>query len=231
MKLIIVDSNEATTARAVVEKLNSFKDVKLEIVHLEVGDFITGKHMVERKRAGDFVQSIIDGRLWSQTKNLLHAAKEFKMTPIILIEGSISSLLRRRVLRNFNPRSLIGAWRSLMEEYGIRVVYSPNAFFTALWLMSYAEEKTKKEAIHAVRKSSKRTWPMDLKTRYVLEGFEGIGGVTSNRLLEQEGSLESVFEAALAGEVRDSRLARALDSICYTLRHKYRSSEKENESS
>jgi len=220
LPLIFMDAQEAGTAKAVIKRLKSLHEerkIRLEIVPLKVGDFVVGIRMLERKRAKDFVSSILDNRIWNQATNLVAAAEEYQVTPCILIEGSISAILKWH--NKFEPASFVGVWRSLIEDYGIEVIYSPNSYFTILWLLSFAKEKTEKKAIHAIRKASKSNWSKNKKARYVLEGFEGVGGVTSTNLLEEYGSCWNVFMEAKKKKPpkKYMRVLRKMaDLLCYS---------------
>lgn len=224
-RLVYVCSNEAVTAKAVMKRLEAIAekedDFTLSVIPLQVGDYVTGKHYIERKRIGDFLSSIQDNRVWRQAEDLVKASEEFKMNPVILIEGSPTFVLKSPHHRGFNPASFIGVWDALQKEYKIQVVHSPNAFFTVLWILRFAREETNKEAIRAVRRASKGTWPMDIKARYVLEGVRGIGGVTSTRMLEHYESLENIFLAALTNPLKDKRLKE----VKRMLKHRYGSEE------
>ncbi|MEM1837843.1 MAG: ERCC4 domain-containing protein, partial [Pyrobaculum sp.] len=52
---------------------------------LEVGDYSAGGFIFERKSVSDFVNSIIDGRLFSQLERLRNS----EMRPVVIIEGDL----------------------------------------------------------------------------------------------------------------------------------------------
>lgn len=219
---IIMDSKEAVTAKSVhtrLKKLVEDEKITLEVIDLQVADFIVGKRMIERKRGKDFIESTYDGRVWSQAVDLCDAAEKFKMIPCILIEGSIGGIMKWH--KQFSPSTFVGVWRSLVEKYKIEVVYSPNAYFTVQWFLSFGTEKTKREAIHAVRKGAKKHWPMDLKARHILEGASGIGGVISDRLLKKYGSLGQIFSLANTPKDMPEECPKDLRLLHAVLNHKY----------
>jgi Fanconi anemia group M protein len=75
---IIVDVREKNMAKL----LHNYADVELKT--LEVGDYVlSDRVVVERKTADDFVDSIIDKRLFNQLKNLRKVEK-----PLLIIEGN-----------------------------------------------------------------------------------------------------------------------------------------------
>jgi len=66
MTKILVDNKEP---KEILEALHEMK-IPCEYIHLEVGDYIIGKTIIERKTIKDFKNSIIDNRLWNQAKAL-----------------------------------------------------------------------------------------------------------------------------------------------------------------
>jgi ERCC4-type nuclease len=67
--VILVDDRERPSG--VVEELEKLSGVLVRIDHLAVGDYnVDGSVLVERKSAKDFAQSLIDGRLFSQARQM-----------------------------------------------------------------------------------------------------------------------------------------------------------------
>ena len=78
---IIMDNREVNPD--VMDKLHEL-DTEIEKKQLPVGDFILSDRVcVERKTVSDFLQSLIDGRLFEQVKNMI---ENFE-APIIIVEG------------------------------------------------------------------------------------------------------------------------------------------------
>ena len=77
--MIYVDHRE----RKIIKKLSE-KNVMIETGQLEVGDFIISDRVgVERKEVGDFLNSMMDKRLFTQMTNL----KDNFLSPLLIIEG------------------------------------------------------------------------------------------------------------------------------------------------
>ena len=68
---IIMDSNEASEAPAIKQKLRE-RGIRVDVQHLEVGDYIIGGLCVERKDIDDFIASVNDrnNRYWNQLYNM-----------------------------------------------------------------------------------------------------------------------------------------------------------------
>ena len=78
--VIFADSLE----KEIIDILKTY-DCHVVEKRLDVADFIPFEDIgVERKQAGDFVQSIIDGRLFEQVR----ALRECFERPLLLIEGN-----------------------------------------------------------------------------------------------------------------------------------------------
>ena len=83
---IIVDhrENKGQLPRYLYEK-----DIQLETKALEVGDFILSNEcVVELKKVSDFVNSLVDGRLFTQAKEL----RENFQKPLYIIEGDMRDI-------------------------------------------------------------------------------------------------------------------------------------------
>ncbi len=178
---IIVDRRESDEIKHELSKYN----IKIEEQTLEIGDFLLSEEVcVERKTTKDFVESIIDGRLFSQALNL----KQQYMKPIIIIEKSGD--IERVTLNSF-----YGALASLISDFSIPVIITESNSETAFLLYSIAkrEQFEKKKGIK-IREGTK---PLNMKEiqKYILAGIPGISAILAERLLEKFGTLQKIFNA------------------------------------
>lgn len=181
---MIVDSRELPTAVArELARLN----VVISGESLEIGDYIASEDVaVERKEANDFIESMIDGRLFSQLIEL----KSTYRRPALIIEGE-----QIIGLRAVNPASIYGALASIAIRIGVPIIWTRNEEETAnvLYRIAYLEQEKEKKPI--------RTRPSESKSRdadvleYILSGFPGIDTVISRAILTKFGTLEKVFKA------------------------------------
>jgi ERCC4-type nuclease len=89
------------------------KKFTYEKIFLEVGDVICGNVCIERKEAGDFVSSIMDGRLNEQAiKMCLNYKHKY-----IIIEGDVF-----KTKSNISHHAIIGKMASLCVRYGIKII-------------------------------------------------------------------------------------------------------------
>lgn len=209
---IIVDSRELPTA---VPRELTRLNVKITSESLEVGDYIISEDVaVERKESGDFVQSLIDGRLFTQ----LIALKSTYTKPVLIIEGE-----QIIGLRAVNPASIYGALASIAIRLQIPILWTRNAEETAnmLYRLARFEQLEEKKTL---RTRAPEAGGSDAETlEYILAGFPGVDTVISRALLTEFGTLEKIFNAT-AKELQKVKGVgpRIANRIKRLLRTKYR---------
>ena len=130
--VVIVDSREYETAEEVVKWI---KRLGCSVVprKLDIGDYVLPNDVgVERKKAMDFISSIVDGRLFEQGRELLRAYSK----AYVVVEGDLWRALNRR---DVHRHSVLGALSTLVD-IGIKVLYTPDEEGTAYVLKSLAEK-------------------------------------------------------------------------------------------
>ncbi|NPA86312.1 MAG: DEAD/DEAH box helicase family protein [bacterium] len=206
---IIIDDREARSP--VAERLKEL-GIQVEIRRLEVGDYVLGDIVVERKRAEDFARSLLDGRLFEQTRQLVEGA----VKPVIIVEGDV-------LAAGLRPEPLYGALLSLLLDFGIPVLFTSSPAETALLLALLARRLQKEKREERIVARKPKSLP-SIQER-VLAQFPGIGIKKARALLSRFGCLKNVFLAdypALA-EILGETTARKFKEV---LEHKY--SEKKN---
>lgn len=180
---LTVDNREQNSK--VVENLSK-KDIKIQTAQLSVGDYIISERSaVERKEVSDFLKSVIDGRLFSQARELTANYQQ----PVIILEGE-----NLYEMRNIDDNAIYGALSSLACDFRIPVLFTKNEDETASLLSTMLKRSKKKESTSAVRKEKKSMSTQDRK-KYILEGLPSVSGVLAERLLEHFGSVRNVFQA------------------------------------
>jgi ERCC4-related helicase len=182
---MIVDSRELPTA--VARELTRL-DVEISGESLQIGDYIVSEDVaVERKESGDFIQSLIDGRLFVQLSALRSAYRR----PVLIIEGE--QLIG---LRAVNPASIYGALASIAIRIQIPILWTRNAEETAnvLYRLAHLEQVGARKTLRTRSGDARGTDAEALE--YVLSGFPGVDTVISRAILSEFGTLESVFSAS-----------------------------------
>ncbi|MFO7793559.1 MAG: DEAD/DEAH box helicase [Candidatus Nanohaloarchaea archaeon] len=185
---IIADDRENRIAKEF-----SRKEIDVAKERLEVADFVLSEDVaVERKTSQDFVDSIVDNRLFDQLQDL-----NSYNNPIILIEGG--NIYSKR---NVSEKAIRGALSSVILDYNIPIIWSQGVDDTVEILVQIAEkeqEENKKEV--AVRgNSSGKT--MQQRKEFIVAGLPGINTKIARRLLREFKTVRNIFEAS-NGELQE----------------------------
>ncbi len=181
---IIVDEREKKSG---IPDLLKAVGMNIEVKTLPIGDYIVASEtVVERKSIQDFVSSIFDGRLFDQCSRL----KEHFLNPIILLEGNVDEI---EVITE-NPLVFYGAMSSIVIDFKIPIIPTPNASHSAKLLVSMTSRKdsAKGPFLKKIRKSN------DIQRQQLssLCSLPGVGEKTAKRMLAKFGSPLKVFCAS-----------------------------------
>ena len=164
-------------------------DVLVSIEKLEYADYVVSSRCgIEIKTVTDFVDSIIDGRLLQQIKNLKNNFER----PIIVIEGSEDIY----AVRNIHHNSILGMMATIAVSYGIPIIQTKNFKETSSLLLIIAkreqEETSKDFNLHADRK------PATLKEQqeYFISSLPGINLTLSKPLLKHFKTVKNLINAS-----------------------------------
>jgi len=179
---IYVDDRENSVAKEL-----SRMEVVVDKQRMEVADFLVSEDTaVERKQAEDFVDSILDSRLFDQ----LIEMQEY-MKPVLIIEGR--DLYSHR---DVHPNAIRGALATVALDYGIPVIWTDDDKETAKILKSLAKrEQEDKDKDVAVRASRSSKTEKDLQ-EYMVAGLPGVNSKIAERMLKKFETVESVYTAS-----------------------------------
>jgi Fanconi anemia group M protein len=164
-------------------------NVDLELANLNIGDYHISEHVVvEYKLVKDFVDSIIDGRLLGQAKELKQHYQ-----PIIILEGEEDIYSQRKI----HPNAVRGAIAALTIGFRIPVIRTRNPRDTAAMIKVIAEREQKHDdrdfQMHAVKPLGDREIQ-----EYIISSFPGVGSKLAPHLLGRFGSVKGVVNADVA---------------------------------
>lgn len=183
VKTITIDTREQNS-RVATEL--SKKGIRIETSQLTTGDYIISEDTaIERKSVEDFLESLIDGRLFSQVKTL----KEQYMNPVMILEGE--GLHHKR---NISDNAVYGALASLVSDFGLPIISTKNEEETASLINAMVSRKKGIKGTRSVRKDKASMSTFDQK-KFIIEGLPSISGTLAERLLDHFGSVRAVFEA------------------------------------
>lgn len=167
-----------------VAKELSKMDITVQTKRLEVADFlVSDRTAVERKKAEDFVDSVLDSRLFDQLNELTQFEK-----PVLLVEGK--DLYSHR---NVHPNAIRGALATVALDYGIPIIWSEEEKETSEVLKSLAKrEQEENEREVAVRGERTPKSEKDLQ-KFLVAGLPGINTKIAERLLEEFNTVQKIF--------------------------------------
>jgi Fanconi anemia group M protein len=179
---IVADDRE----NKILKKLAKL-DIKVSQERLDVADFlVSDRTAVERKQTEDFVDSLVDQRLFSQLPELQQFEK-----PVLLIEGE--ELYSHRKI---HPNAIRGALASIAVDHGIPVLWADDREETSEMLKALAKrEQEEQDRDVAVRGSKSGTTERQLQ-EFVVAGLPSVNTKLAKRLLEEFGSIEEIFSAS-----------------------------------
>jgi len=182
---IVVDSRELRSN--IAKKLYEL-GVEVKSEPLEIGDFLLSNEVaVERKTVDDFLQSIIDGRLFTQLPNLVKCFPK----PILIIEGDEDIYN----LRMIHPNAIRAAIASVAVDFRVPIINSQSEEETALFLYTIAkrEQVESKKGINI--RGEKKPLSDKFLQEYLVAGLPGIGIGIARNLLKHFKTVEKIFTA------------------------------------
>ncbi len=182
LPIIYTDTREKKLLRLLSEK-----DIVLFPETLGVGDFILSDRVcAERKTVEDFLQSIIDGRLFGQMSNL---ASNF-IRPIMIVEGE--SLFGQR---NIHPNAINGAINSVAIDFRVPIFWTKSVEETAELLVSIAarEQKEAKRGVQA--KGERRAQSANMAQEELVAMLPYVNRTLAVRLLEKFKTIKAIASA------------------------------------
>ena len=191
---IIIDSRE-TSGR--IPRLLKQHGARLKSQELEVGDYILSNRLtVERKTYSDFMNSIIDGRLfqpsspgeYSQLARL--AQQKF---PLILIQ--LESELKERQI---HINSLMGAISSIILDFHIPIVFTRSDTETAALIYQLAKREQRDTSSDiSLPTISKKDQNIREIQMFMLAAIPGINKIKAKELLDKFQTIQAIAIAEL----------------------------------
>ena len=182
---IVVDHREY---RSQVARNLVIKEVYVEPQQLDVGDYILSSRIgVERKSVDDFLNSLIDGKLFLQISRL----RDSYSRPVLILEGE--GILTKR---NINHNAIFGSFVSIVVDYGIPILTTKDSIETAdlLYVMAKREQREDKKSV-AIR-GEKTSMSTKERQQFVLEGLPNVSSIIAKRLLDHFGSIRAIAIAS-----------------------------------
>ena len=182
--VVFADTREGNSK--VIRHLSEMEiDVKVQA--MAVGDYqVSDEVVIERKTAKDFVDSIVDKRLFKQARSLM---EEFKR-PLIILEGD--DLYNGMI----NPNAIRGSIASIALDFGISIIPTRNAQDTAAMIKRIAIREQSGEKTPIQIRTDKKPVNLWEQQLFIIESLPNIGPVNAKNLLEHFGTVANIINAS-----------------------------------
>lgn len=184
LPVVFADTREGNSK--VIRHLSEMEiDVKVQA--MAVGDYqVSDEVVIERKTAKDFVDSIVDKRLFKQARSLM---EEFKR-PLIILEGD--DLYNGMI----NPNAIRGSIASIALDFGISIIPTRNAQDTAAMIKRIAIREQSGEKTPIQIRTDKKPVNLWEQQLFIVESLPNIGPVNAKNLLEHFGTVANIINAS-----------------------------------
>ena len=182
--VVYADSREGNSK--VIRHLSQM-EIDVKVRSMAVGDYqVSDDVVIERKTAKDFVDSIIDKRLFKQAREL---SEEFKH-PIIILEGDdiYNGML--------HPNAVRGTIAAIAIDFGISIIPTRNSQDTAAMIKRMAVREQNGDKTHIQIRTDKKPVSLWEQQLFIIESLPNIGPVNAKNLLQHFGSVEKVITAS-----------------------------------
>jgi Fanconi anemia group M protein len=159
----------------------------IELKRLDIGDYILSKNVaVEFKTKQDFVDSLIDGRLLEQIKQLKKAYPK----PLIIIEGEQDIYS----MRNIHPNAVRGLLATVAVSYSIPILFTKDNKDTVnlLAIIAKREQDTGEKDFSPHTLKPKTDKEMQ---EYIVSSLPNVGGALAKDLLRNLKTIKNIVNA------------------------------------
>ncbi|MDR2623252.1 MAG: DEAD/DEAH box helicase [Methanobrevibacter sp.] len=182
--MVYADSRESNSK--VLRALDNLS-VEIQIRTMTIGDYqVSDDVIIERKTAKDFVDSIVDKRLYKQARSMKEGFKK----PIMILEGDdfYTGFL--------NPDAIRGSIASIAIDFGIPIIPTRSSDDTAAMIKRIAirEQSNNEKSEIQIRTEKKpiNTWEQQ---QFIVESLPNIGPVTAKKLLKKFATVQNIINA------------------------------------
>ena len=182
--VVFADSREGNSK--VIRHLSEM-EIDVQIRSMAVGDYqVSDEVVIERKTAKDFVDSIIDKRLFKQAREL---SEEFKR-PLLILEGDdiYNGML--------HPNAVRGTIAAIAIDFGISIIPTRNSEDTAAMIKRIAVREQSGDKVNIQIRTDKKPTSLWEQQLFIIESLPNIGPVNAKNLLKHFGTVENVIKAS-----------------------------------
>ncbi|MGM5481955.1 MAG: DEAD/DEAH box helicase [Nanobdellota archaeon] len=186
-KEITVFADHREKGNRVIKELDSM-GVYLRLEKLDYGDYLLGNQCcVEFKTVEDFVDSLIDGRLLEQVKQL----KSHYEKPILFVEGTQDIFS----VRNVHPNAIRGIIATITVSFGVPILITKTPKETSQMFLAIAkreQENIEKDfALHSQKPATTKEMQ-----EYLVSALPSVGPSLAKGLLKHFKNVENIINAS-----------------------------------
>ena len=207
--MVFADHRERNSA---ITKILIEKGIEIKLEQLKTADYLCSSRVaIELKAIPDFVNSIIDGRLLEQLKQL----KENFDIPIIILQGGEDIYSVRKV----HPAAIQGMLATIAVSYNIPILQTKDDKETAslLYTIARREQETNKDAF--TPHSNKKALSLKEQQEYIVSSLPDIGMTLAKPLLKKFKTIKNIVNAKVSkltevekiGKIKAKKIRDVLD--------------------
>ena len=182
--VVYADSRESNSK--VIRHLSEM-EIDVQVRSMAVGDYqVSDEVVIERKTAKDFVDSIIDKRLFKQAREL---SEEFKR-PLLILEGD--DIYNGMI----HPNAVRGTIAAIAIDFGISIIPTRNSQDTAAMIKRIAVREQSGDKVNIQIRTDKKPTSLWEQQLFIIESLPNIGPVNAKNLLQHFGTVEKVINAS-----------------------------------
>ena len=187
MSEVIVDAREPEYIRELA--------TRVEVLPVDI--LIIGEHRkycIERKTVSDYWNSVVDGRLWRQLREMERLREEENYIPLVLIVGRWDRIMK---MFGITLPQYIGMQVAL-STFGVTPVWVTNTS-SCVSAIKYLIAKAGQKPSHlriSIPKPASRS--LEEERLDVLCAIRGIGPKTAEEMMKRGGTLRKIFNMELA---------------------------------
>ncbi len=160
--------------------------IEVVLTKLDIGDYVVSDRVgIERKTVDDFIQSIIDQRVFKQLSELSRAYE----APLLIIEGE-----NLYVRGGIKPEAVRGALVSVALDFKIPIFWTRNPKETAEVIRTIARRE-REEGRRRIRLGIRKPGTIREFQEHIVASLPGVDYVLAKRLLKRFKTVEKVITA------------------------------------
>ena len=204
----MIADNEPKKIQAAVLKEAKKRKISAEITHLKVGDFLfDGNVCIERKSIGDFINSVRDGRVFTQAADMSQYPHGY-----IVITGSFKAASYLPYFKGFSTERRLRSICSILARTTVKIVHVDDVQQMINTLFILREKHGKGDNIELVERHSKTINRLDPNKALFLS-IPGVGPASLSRISKEYDTFYELLRDVRKDSVRTAFSKEGMDYL------------------